>query len=220
MPENASKSKIEAVKKYGVSLEIKGKGCLEAEEYAKDQAKIDNAIWVSPYNDIEIIAGQSTIALEIIEQLEDTILDELYVCIGGGGLASGVASVMKHLSPKTKVIGCLPENAPEMYLSVQKGEIVSLENPKPTISDGSAGGLEEGSVTFDICRELIDGYVLISEDEIKEAIRWMMIHHHKVIEGAAAVALAAAMKNGQKNTNIAVVLCGANIDPQLLKTIL
>ena len=120
------------------------------------------------------------------------------------------------------IIGCLPERSAEMYLSVQKGEIVVIEEPEETLSDGSAGGLEPDSITFDICKELVDGFETVTEEEIADNIKWMMSKHHKIIEGAAAVALASFKKRSAelKGKKIVIVICGANISNETLKAIL
>jgi threonine dehydratase len=94
----------------------------------------------------------------------------VYVTVGGGGLISGIATWFAEYSPSTEIIGCLPENSPEMQLSIEAGHIVHLAEAKPTLSDGSAGGMEEGSITFPICQKLVKRYILVSEEEIGKAI--------------------------------------------------
>ena len=220
LPENAESSKVEALKHYGAELAFNGKDCLRAELYARAQAEERNMVWVSPYNDPMVIAGQGTVGKEILEKLPD--VDVVLATVGGGGLISGIAAWIKAHRPKAEIIGCLPENSPEMYLSVVKGEPVMLEEPQETLSDGSAGGCEPGAITFELCRELVDDYLLVSEARIAHAIRWMADAHHKIIEGAAGVALAAFMDNAGRfeGKKVAIVICGANIAPEKLKTIL
>ena len=220
LPENAEPAKVEALKHYGVELAFHGKGCLETELHARKQAEENGMAWVSPYNDPMVIAGQGTVGKEILEKLPD--VDTVLATVGGGGLISGVAAWVKAHRPEAEIVGCLPENSPEMYLSMQKGEAVVLEEPLATLSDGSAGGCEPGAVTLDLCRELVDDYLLVSEARIAEAIRWMAGKHHKIIEGAAGVALAAFMDNaGQfQGKKTVIVICGANIALEKLKAIL
>ena len=196
LPENAEPSKVEALKHYGVELAFFGNDCLKTELHARAQAGEKGMVWVSPYNDPVVIAGQGTVGKEILETLPD--VDVVLATVGGGGLISGIAAWIKGQRPKTEIIGCLPENSPEMYLSVKKGELVILDEPQDTLSDGSAGGCEPGAVTFDLCRELVDDYILVSEAEIADAIRWMADKHHKIIEGAAGVALGAFMKQASR----------------------
>ena len=220
LPENASPSKVAALKYYNAALKFHGLDCLTTELHAKEYAKAHDLTWVSPYNDPQIIGGQGTIAIEILEQKKE--IDYLFGCIGGGGMMSGIATYFKTHSPQTKLIGCLPEKSAEMYLSVQKGEVVVIDEPEETLSDGSAGGLEPGSITFDICRELVDDYQTVTENEIAENIVWMMNKHHKIIEGAAAVALAAFKKQSKelKHKKVVIVICGANISNETLKSLL
>jgi len=212
LPEGASPAKIEALKSYPAELKFHGTDPLTTELYAKKVAQEEGKIWVSPYNDPLIIAGQGTMGVEILEQATEPI-DYVLGCVGGGGMMSGVATYFKHASPATKIIGCLPSNSPEMYLSVQKGEVVVIENPLDTLSDGSAGGLEVDSITFDICKNYIDQYCLATEAEIARCIQWMAQKHHKIIEGAAAVAIASFSKEIEtyQGKTVVIIICGANI---------
>ena len=220
LPQNAEPSKVEALQHYGVELAFYGNGCLETELHARAQAAEKGMVWVSPYNDPMVIAGQGTVGKEILDRLPD--VDVVLATVGGGGLISGIAAWINAHSPATEIIGCLPEKSPEMYLSVMQGELVMLDEPLPTLSDGSAGGCEPGSITFDLCRELVDDYILVSEEEIADAIRWMAGKHHKIIEGAAGVALGAFMKQASRfeGKKVAIVICGANITTETLKNLL
>lgn len=220
LPENAVPAKVEALRQYDVELGFHGRDCVAAELHAKARAAERGMAWVSPYNDPDVVAGQGTVGKEILEDLPE--VDAVLATIGGGGLMGGVASWLKAEKPGVEVIGCLPENAPEMYLSVQKGEVVALDEPQDTLSDGSAGGCEPDSITFPLCRDLVDDYLLVSETEIAAAIRWMAEKHHKIIEGAAGVALAACMKNAERfaGKTVAVVICGGNIALDKLQDIL
>ena len=220
LPTNAEASKVEALKAYKVGLQFHGADALTTELHAMKFAEASGQIWISPYNDPEVIAGQGTLALEMTSQLDS--IDAVLGCIGGGGMMSGVATWLHQASPKTKIIGCLPENSPEMYLSVKKGEVVFMENPLPTLSDGSAGGLESDAITFDICRKLIHDYELTSESEIGLAIKYMVDKHHKIIEGAAGVALASFFKRAAEleNQTVVIIICGGNITTEKLKSLL
>ena len=216
LPENAVSSKVEALQHYTAELRFHGNDSLETELYAKKIAQETGAIWVSPYNDSQIIAGQGTIGIELMEQLYP--IDNILITVGGGGLISGIGTFLKAVSPNTKIIGCQPENSPEMYLSVKAGEIKYMEKALPTLSDGSAGGLEPEAITFPICQKIVDEFILVSEAEIASAIKLMVDKHHKIIEGAAAVALASFIKQVHhfKNKNIVIIICGGNIDTQKL----
>jgi threonine dehydratase len=219
VPENADTSKVDAIKRFGAIVEVYGRNSLQTEMFAKQRAKERGMLWVSPYNDLQIVAGQGTIGVELAEQLKT--IDAIFVTIGGGGLMSGIGTYIKIVSPQTRLIGCLPENAAEMYESIKTGKVVASEN-KETISDGSAGGVEEESITYEICKEVVDGFVLVSEDEIKQAIKLLVDIHHKIIEGAAGVAVASFLKHKDKykGKNVVIIICGANIATEKLRAIL
>lgn len=219
MPVNADKGKIAKLEHYDITIEFHGTNSLEAELHGKSEAEKHGALWISPYNDEDIIAGQGTVGKEIQEAHE---MDVVMACIGGGGLMSGVSTWFKAISPETKMIGCLPQNSPEMYLSVKEGRVVFLPEYIDTLSDGSAGGLEQDAITFDICRELVDDYVLVTEEEIASAIKLIYDEHGKVIEGAAGVAVGAFIKRAAdlQGKDVAIIICGGNINEETLNDIL
>ena len=217
VPSSASSSKLEKIKKAGAEVvEIYGDS-LSAELAGKKFARENNLPWISPYNDVDVIAGQGTIGIELDKQLKD--IERIYITVGGGGLISGIASWLKQHHPQIEIIGCQPQNSPEMFLSILAGHVVPFPEATETLSDGSAGPLESDSITFPLCRDLIDRFVLISEDEIKYAIRYLYAIHRMVIEGAAGVAMAAAIKENAHRDRTVVVLCGGNIDPNVHKAI-
>ena len=215
IPSNASGRKVEKLKQSGAEVIIVEGDSLSAELAGKEYAAANNLLWVSPYNDIDVISGQGTIGLEIDRQLQN--IHKVYVTVGGGGLVSGIASWLKNRHPEIEIIGCQPSNSPEMYLSVQAGHVVEAPDAMDTLSDGSAGPLESDSITFPICRREVDRFVLITEEEIRNAIRYLHSTHHMIVEGAAGVAMAAAMKEapGIPGMTSVVVLCGGNIDPAI-----
>lgn len=221
VPKSADPAKVEIIKLYGAEVEFFGESSSDTIIHAQARkiAKEKGMVWVSPYNDPDIIAGQGTIGVEVFQQLNS--IDAIFVTVGGGGLISGIGTYLRSLSPHTKIIGCLPENSAEMYESIQSGHFVDSHD-RETISDGSGGGFEEGSITYDICKEVIDDFILVSEDEIKKAIKQMVDVHHKVIEGAAAVAFASFLKLKEKfvGKNVVILICGANIATAKLKEIL
>lgn len=157
--------------------------------------------------------------MELARQLER--VDAIFVSVGGGGMISGIAGDLKSVFDGVKVIGCSPENSPVMAKSVKANRIVEMAS-QPTLSDGTAGGIEPGAITFDLCRTFVDDYVLVSEAEIKEAMRLFIEMHHQLIEGAAGVAIASDLKTKERfqNQNVVIVICGANISLETLKTIL
>ena len=220
LPTTAAASKVAAIRRYQAHLEFYGTNPLHTELHAIQQAKEKNAVYVSPYNDPQIIGGQGTIAVELCQQLEH--FDHILVTVGGGGLISGIGTYLKAHRPTTNIIGCLPENSPEMQLSLEKGEVVVIENPKDTLSDGSAGGLEVDSITFPICQQVIDECLLVSEAEIAAGIKFAVHQHRKIIEGSAGVPIAALLRNKErfKNQTVVLVICGGNIDIEKLKKLI
>jgi len=219
LPKNSSKSKINALKYYSVNLKFYSTDCDDTEAYARRIANKNNQVYISPYNDRKIIGGQGTIGVELKNQLKK--IDYVFASIGGGGLISGIGGYLKLVDKKIKVIGCLPRNSPVMYESIKAGKIIDMKT-KPTLSDGTAGGIEHGSITFELCKKFVDDYILVNENEIKKAIKLILGKHHLVIEGAAGVTVASLIKekNKFKNKNIVLVICGGNITLDKLKDIL
>jgi len=162
LPTYASKAKVDSLRGYGTNLEFYGDDCVITENYARGIANEKGLVYVSPYNDPHIVAGQATIGIEIIEQLPN--IDVILVPVGGGGLISGIAGYLKSINEKITVIGCHPMNSRVMYESVKQGKIVDMES-LDTISDGTAGGIEENSITFDYCQQYVDDFILVSERE-------------------------------------------------------
>jgi threonine dehydratase len=219
LPETVSPQKLSAIKRLGANtVMVPGNG-VEAEKAARAVAEQEGKAYASPYADPEIIAGQGTVGLELAEQCPD--LAAVFVCVGGGGLISGIGSYLKAQRPDVAVIGCWPENAPAMHLCLEQGEIYDTPETE-TLSDGSAGGIEEGAITFPICQQVIDLHLLISEAEIAAAMREMATHENFIIEGAAGVALAAALKSAgdYRGRKIAAVICGRNISPDTFRAVL
>lgn len=219
VPETVSSTKVDNIKNYDVPLNVHGTDCMQTELYALNYAKEHQMVYVSPYNDLQVIAGQGTIALELAQQISHA--DVILVPVGGGGLISGIAGYIKAISPKTQVIGCLPINSPVMAESIKAGTIIEMES-LPTYSEATAGGIEPGAITFALCQKYVDDYILVSEEEIKEAILTLINTHHLLVEGASGVALASLFKNAARfhNKNVVVVLSGANISLDILKKLL
>ena len=219
VPKNVKKSKVKNIESFGSKVIKFGDDCLDAENEAIRLCKENNLTFVSPYNDYDIISGQGTIGVEILEQ--NSNIDTVFITVGGGGLISGISSYIKSINPDIKVIGCSPINSSIMINSIKEGKIVNIES-KDTLSDGSAGGVEEGSITFNMCKELIDDFCLISEEEIVLQIKNALNIDKMRIEGSAAVAIASAikMKSHIENKNVAIIICGGNIGSDTLNKIL
>ncbi|MEU4667811.1 threonine/serine dehydratase [Amycolatopsis sp. NPDC023774] len=203
-------AKMAAIRAMGAELVVVEGGALDAEQEARRQARRLGKPYVAPYNDLDTVAGQGTLGVELAEQAPD--LDAVFICTGGGGLIGGAGTALKRLSPRTKVVGVWPEASTCMLDSLKAGEIV--ETPEfPTLSDGSAGAVEPGSVTFGICQEVIDETVTVSEPEIARAMRKIAEGERWIVEGAAGVAVAGLIRTaGQyRGKKVAVVLCGRNV---------
>lgn len=219
LPKNAVSSKVESIRAYDVEIEFHGEDPFTTETYAQQAADENNWIYVSPYNDPQIVGGQGTIGIEILDKISRP--DNILATVGGGGLISGIGSYVKEKTPSTQIIGCQPEHSPEMSVSVEAGEYKEVES-KPTLSDGSAGGFEPDSITFEMCQRLVDEFILISEDEISQTIRSVIKNHNKLVEGSAAVAVASLLKHPERfadQTSI-IVVCGANISAENLQSII
>ena len=182
VPEGASSTKVAAIRRQGAEVRAFGDDASLAEGRARAFAAERGMPYISPYNDARVIAGQGTVAVELCRQLER--INAVFVPVGGGGLVSGIAGYLKAVLPGVRVIGCQPEASPVMARSVEAGAIVDIPSG-PTLSDGTAGGIEPGAITLPLCRSLVDEFVLITEDQIREALRLVLETHHLLIEGAA-----------------------------------
>ncbi len=212
---HVSPSKAKRIEEYGVRIHRVGEDPLEAELAARSTAAKQGQVFISPYNDLEVMAGQGTIAVELIRQLPQKI-DALFVAVGGGGLIGGIGAYMKRVSPQTEIVGCWPEHSRVLYESMKAGRIIDVPE-QPTLSESTAGGLEEGSVTLEICRNVIDRSVMVSEDEILSAMQRVRDTRGWIIEGAAGVAVAAFLQDGVRyqGKTAVVVICGGNLSEKV-----
>jgi len=219
VPETAVSTKLDAIRRLGAEIRTFGTDSIETEAHARTFATENSMTYVPPYNDPFVIAGQGTIAAELLQQQPD--LDAVFVSVGGGGLMGGIASYLKAVRPSVQVIGCSPENSQVMAQSVAAGKLLDLPS-LPTLSDGTAGGVELGSITFPLCRDYVDQYISVTEAEIATSLREFMGNQHMLIEGSAAVAIATFLKTAVsfKNQHIVIVLCGANISLDTLRGVL
>lgn len=216
VPESASRAKVEAIRRYPVTLIERGEGYDEAERAAREMEREIGATFVSPYNDPQVIAGQGTIGLEVSEDGPE--LDALVVPVGGGGLLAGVAIAAKAINPKIKIYGAEPITSPTMAAALRAGHIVEIEE-QDTLADGCAGNIEPGSITFPIIQKLVDGILLVSEDSIRNAIARIAREDHLMIEGSAAVSIAALEDPRLKGRSAGAIVTGRNMSLDLFNKV-
>lgn len=207
-------AKQKKIIEQGARIRLAGDDPLAAEVAAREAAAKSGRSYVSPYNDPYVVAGQGTVAVELLAQLPD--LEAIFIATGGGGLISGIGTVLHHMAPRAEVIGCWPQNSAVLYECIKAGRI--FEAPEsPTLSESTAGGVEEGSITFDLCREVMHHGVLVTEDEILTAMRWGRAQGWSM-EGAGGVALAAYFKEAARyaDRKTVVLICGGNPSPAVL----
>ena len=216
MPVGTPMVKIENTRRHGAETIISGKTLEEAAEFARAHGKAKNLTMIHPYDDPLIIAGQGTIALEMLAAVPQ--LDTLVVPIGGGGLISGIAVAAKALNPELQIIGVQAQLYPSMYNAI-KGE--SLPMRGDTLAEGIAVKAP-GRITTDIIRRLVDDIMLVTEDQIERAVAMLIAIEKTVVEGAGAAGLAAVLAAPERfaGRNVGLVLTGGNIDTRLIASVL
>ncbi len=219
MPTDAPSLKVVATRHYGAEIVFYDRQKEDREAIAQEIAQQSGRVLIPPYDDYAIMAGQGTAALELLEEAPD--LDALLTPMGGGGLMAGCSTVAKALRPAMKIYGVEADTANDTYLSFKKGERVSIA-PPPTIADGIRN-LSPGALTFPINKQTLTDVLLVSDQEIEEAVRFLLLRGKILVEPTGAVP-AAALLAGKlpmpKGAHVGVVLSGGNIDPVLLAEIL
>ena len=218
LPDGAPISKIEATKSYGAEVCLVEGVYDDAYKKALQLRDEMGYTFIHPFDDEDVIAGQGTIALELMEQIGD--MDAVIVPVGGGGLISGVAYTIKMLNPNIKVYGVQAAGAPSMYKSIADGKIEELSSVS-TIADGIAVK-KPGTLTYELCSKYVDKIVTVNDDEISAAILALMEQQKLVTEGAGAIAVAAAMFNKVdiKGKKVVCLLSGGNIDVTILSRVI
>ena len=219
--------KIEAMRALGANVELVEGGYHEAEEAGLAFAKRNDAVWISPYNDGHVIAGQGTIASEILQERPETAEMTWIVPLSGGGLLSGIGAVLREQaqnacaepSRSTRVIGVQVEAAAFMHGIFYKGNQDDVED-LPTLADGLMGAVEENSITIPLIKKYVDDVVLVSEDEVAKAIAFAWHEYGEKIEGAGAVGLAAVLSEKVPQEPSVIVVSGGNIQPEIHAEIL
>jgi threonine dehydratase len=220
VPETTPAVKRAAIVQFGAAL-ASAPSYEAAEAQAREDAGRSGAIYVSPYNDADVIAGAGTVALEIFADCPT--LDAVVAPLGGGGLLSGIGVVARahHAGPRHLVVGAEAEASPVLSAALAAHEIVPVTVRK-TIADGLAGNLERGSRTYDLVRDLADHIVLVAEESIELAMRGLAVHERLIAEGAGAAGVAAILQRtpGLAGRRVGVVLSGRNVDASVLRKVI
>lgn len=208
MPQVTPLIKIDSTKSYGANVVLHGNVYDEAYAKAVELAEANGYTFVHPYNDYDVMCGQGTIALEILDELED--IDQILVPVGGGGLISGIAMAAKAIKPTIQVIGVEPVGAASMTAALDAGHVVTLDK----VQTGAEGVAVKtvGDLALEVCSKYVDGIIQVTEEEIMEALLLLLERHKIICEAAGALPLAAIKKLNTRNKNIACVVSGGNID--------
>ena len=220
MPSTAPLAKVTATKSYGAKIVLEGLVFDDAYNKAVEIQKETGATFLHAFDDEYVIAGQGTIGLEIFEQLDGKV-DTILCPIGGGGLIAGIAVAAKALNPNVKIIGVQTANIPSMYESMKSGKVTTAFKAT-SVADGISVKTI-GEITFDLVRDLMDDVILIEEDEIAEAVLFLMENQKVVAEGSGAVTTAAILSGKYKpteNENVVCIISGGNIDVNTLNRII
>ena len=220
LPNTASPVKIAALELRGAALHLVDADPGTVEIIARRHAEESGRVYVSPYNDPQVIGGQGTIAVELLRQTTAQ-LDAVFVPVGGGGLIAGIGGYLAAVDSMARVVGCQPENSPILARSCEAGELVAMPHVD-SLSDATVGLVEPGAITFPLCQSCVDEWILVEESEIRAAIRSIAAHHSLMIEGAAALPVAALFRAAPnyRGQSIALVLSGSHIAPASLGAIL
>lgn len=205
VPEDAPMVKVRGIQSWGATVEFCGRTSTERLARAAEIVAESGAVFIPPYDDPQIMAGQGTIGLELLEQVPD--VETVFVPIGGGGLISGVATALKESNPRVRVVGVEPELASDTYRSRQRGERVGI-GATQTIADGLRTSIP-GELTFPVVQRYVDEIRLVSEEEIRRACRYMLEQVHQVVEPSGAVSVAAALQAGGRSV---AVISGDNLE--------
>jgi len=216
----AKLERLRALETDAITVEVFGRDTddTEAEARRRDDARV--AVYVPPYNDADVIAGQGTVGAEILEAWPE--VEAIVVPVGGGGLIAGIGIWAKAVSPGVRIVGVQPSASPPMYAYLESGTTRPMPIA-PTLADGVAGNIERGSITWSLCRRLVDEMVVVDEEEIAHAMRWAIDEQHLVLEGSAVLGIAALRgrkASGLQGSRVAVVATGRNVDGDTLRRVL
>lgn len=217
MPASTPQRKVNGTRYWGATALVSDATYDEAEAHARRIEQADGLTFISPYNDARVIAGAGTIGLELVEQLPD--IGRVIVCVGGGGLISGIGSVMKQLRPQVEVIGVNPVSASAMFNHLYGS---ALPENYDTLADALSGGIEADSITLDIVPQVVDRIVTVTEAQIAAAMRFMLGGQGWLVEGGGAVGVAAWLSGLVPADDVptAIIISGANVDLARVQTVL
>ncbi len=218
LPRTAPRAKVEKLREYPVEIHVVGQSYADAHHAAEGYARASGATFIHAYDDPLTVAGQGTIALEILEDLPD--VDAMLIPVGGGGMIAGMAIAAKAIAPSMKIVGVQPAASPALRDSLRDGRCYEEYAAALTICDGLAGGI--GKICFDVAQRFVDDVVVVEEREVFDAVRALMETQQLIVEGSGAVGIAALLTGKAKldGQRVAVVVSGGNVDLELLRQIL
>lgn len=210
LPASVSPAKLEGLRAQGARVRLVDEDPGVVETVARQDADRTGRIYVSPYNDPQVIGGQGTVGVELLRQLEE--LDAVLVPVGGGGLVGGIGAWLKERAPSVRIVGCQPAACPILAESVKAGRLLELPSA-PSLSDATVGLIEAGAITFPLCRTCVDDWLVVDEPAIRAALRLVLERQSVLIEGAAALPVAAllAARDRWRGARVALVLSGSHI---------
>ena len=210
LPASVSPAKLEGLRARGARVRLVDEDPGVVETVARQDADRTGRIYVSPYNDPQVIGGQGTVGVELLRQLEE--LDAVLVPVGGGGLVGGIGAWLKERAPSVRIVGCQPAACPILAESVKAGRLLELASA-PSLSDATVGLIEGGAITFPLCRTCVDDWLVVDEPAIRAALRLVLERQSVLIEGAAALPVAAllAARDRWRGARVALVLSGSHI---------
>ncbi|RAK87822.1 threonine dehydratase [Aspergillus costaricaensis CBS 115574] len=219
LPTTVVQAKLEKIKSFGVEVILHGVETGQAEQHAQQLASSGSYTYISPYNDADLIAGQGTIGLDILEQVEE--VDNVFISMGGGGLLSGVGSVLKAFRPQTKIYGVSAKNSKALAVSIMAGHVVETDH-LPTLAEAVAGGIDEDTITLSLASAVVDYIIECDEAEILRSLKALAAQENMIAEGSAALALAGFNKVAEKLTGqtSVILLCGGNVDHDFIQEVL
>jgi threonine dehydratase len=211
--EHAIPVKVQAMQALGAEVRLVPGGYGEAENAGLEYARHTGATWISPYNDLQVIAGQGSVGLELNEQLPPGIRGKVIIPVGGGGLISGIGAALTDTRPELEIVAAQSEASPYMHLLYTQGNPDGFQD-LPSLADGLAGSLQVDSLTFPLVKEYVDEFILVTEADIARAIAYAWYAYHETIEGSAAVPLAAVLSGKVKEHPAVLVITGGSIQPE------